>query len=149
MGSFELTGDALTLQKLEEIVHGSIPVTLSSSAKMQMEKSQSLLEKWRKEQKKIYGFNTGFGSLSDIKIKDQDLLVLQKNLIRSHACGVGDPFSEEEVRAIVLIRAHSLAKGYSGVRPLLVTKLLDLLNKKVVPRIPQKGRTPEYPLAKL
>ncbi|MBI3019257.1 MAG: histidine ammonia-lyase [Deltaproteobacteria bacterium] len=139
MGSFILTGSNLTLQKLEEIVYHNTSVSLSSSAQTQMEKSQKLLEKWRKEKKTIYGFNTGFGSLSDVKIKDQDLLALQKNLVRSHACGVGAPFSEEEVRAIVLIRANSLAKGYSGVRPLLVTQLLELLNKKIIPFIPQKG----------
>ena len=139
MSAFNLTGSPLTLQKLEEIVYHNTSVSLGPSAQTQMEKSQKLLEKWRKRKKTIYGFNTGFGSLSDVKIKDQDLLALQKNLVRSHACGVGAPFSEEEVRAIVLIRANSLAKGYSGVRPLLVTKLLELLNKKVIPSIPQKG----------
>ena len=139
MNSFVLTGSNLTLQKLEEIVYHNTSVSLSPFAQTQMEKSLKLLEKWRKEKKIIYGFNTGFGSLSDVKIKDQDLLTLQKNLVRSHACGVGLPFSEEEVRAIVLVRANSLAKGYSGVRPLLVTKLLELLNKNVIPLIPQKG----------
>src|SRR3989338_183681 len=118
MSSFVLTGSNLTLQKLEEIVYHNTAVSLGSSAQTQMEKSQKLLEKWRKRKKTIYGFNTGFVSLSDVKIKDQDLLTLQKNLVRSHACGVGLPFSEEEVRAIVLVRANSLAKGYSGVRPL-------------------------------
>ena len=87
----------------------------------------------------VYGVNTGFGKLSDVRIPPEKLAELQFNLVRSHAGGVGNPLSEAEVRAMVLLRANVLAKGYSGVRPELVELLIALLNAGVHPVIPEKG----------
>jgi len=86
-----------------------------------------------------YGINTGFGKLSDRRIGHSQIKTLQVNLIRSHACGVGPPFSEEETRGMMLCRANALAKGFSGVRPELVAFLLTLLNRRIHPVIPSQG----------
>lgn len=87
----------------------------------------------------IYGVNTGFGALSNVVINPDQIEELQRNLIRSHCTGVGEPFPEEDVRAMMLLRANFFARGNSGVRLELVQKLLDLLNRRVNPVVPQKG----------
>jgi histidine ammonia-lyase len=87
----------------------------------------------------VYGVSTGFGKLSDVHIGGSDIAQLQKNLIRSHASGVGDALSQEETRALILMRANVLAKGFSGVRPVIVERLCDLLNHHVYPVIPCRG----------
>lgn len=130
---------SLTLEKVEEIVFHKRKIFLHPKNLIRMKESLRLLRQWEDEGRTIYGLNTGFGILSDIKIPKDKTATLQKNLILSHACGVGDPFSEEEVRTIILLKAHCLAQGYSGVRPLIVEKLLELLNKNHIPFIPKKG----------
>ena len=87
----------------------------------------------------VYGVNTGFGKLADQRISLSDIRQLQLNLLRSHAAGVGDPLTREETRGMLLLRANVLARGYSGVRPLLVDYLLTLLNRDVLPMIPSRG----------
>ena len=104
-----------------------------------MTESLKKLALWTKEGETIYGINTGVGALSDVRIEGEKLNQLQLNIVRSHSTGVGPYFSEEEARAIVLLRAHMLSQGYSGVRPLVVKTLLSLLNKNLIPLIPQKG----------
>ena len=86
-----------------------------------------------------YGINTGFGKLSDVRIGSEDLQQLQRNLVRSHACGLGEPLEEAEVRAMLLLRANVLTKGLSGVRYQLIELLIALLNSRVHPVIPRKG----------
>jgi histidine ammonia-lyase len=88
---------------------------------------------------RVYGINTGFGALAEQRIGDADLERLQMNLIRSHACGVGPPYSTDVVRAMVLLRAHVLARGHSGARPEVIDALVGLLNRRVHPRIPSRG----------
>ena len=87
----------------------------------------------------VYGVNTGFGKLSDVKIEPGEVQALQRNLVRSHACGVGDPLPEPEVRAMLLLRANVLAKGFSGVRPRVVEMLLAMLNRGIHPVVPARG----------
>ncbi|MGC8866744.1 MAG: histidine ammonia-lyase [Elusimicrobiales bacterium] len=87
----------------------------------------------------MYGINTGFGELASKNISKQDLKKLQINLIRSHACGVGYPLSDDEARLMMLIRANELSRGFSGVRPVVINSLCEFLNKGIIPYIPQKG----------
>ena len=84
----------------------------------------------------VYGINTGFGKLCDVKIAHEDLERLQLNLVRSHACGIGRPLSPAETRVMLALRANTLALGYSGVRPLLAVTLCDMLNAGVLPVVP-------------
>jgi histidine ammonia-lyase len=91
------------------------------------------------ENRTVYGVNTGFGKLSDVRIDPSQIRELQLNLVRSHSCGLGDPLSIEEARAMVLLRANVLALGYSGCRPIVVETLIELLNRGVTPVIPEKG----------
>jgi histidine ammonia-lyase len=87
----------------------------------------------------VYGLNTGFGSLRDVVIRPEKLNELQRNLIRSHSCGVGAPLAEDAVRAMMVLRANTLVKGYSGVRPLIIETLVWMLNRRVHPVIPAQG----------
>lgn len=87
----------------------------------------------------VYGVNTGFGKLSDVHISHENVERLQLNLIRSHACGVGNPLSDAEARALMLLRANVLAAGYSGARPQVLEHLVAMLNAGLIPRIPEKG----------
>jgi histidine ammonia-lyase len=87
----------------------------------------------------VYGVNTGFGKLSDVRIPQSDLRQLQLNLVRSHACGIGNPLSEAEVRAMILLRANVLALGFSGVRLEIVQLLCEMINRHVYPVVPEKG----------
>ncbi|OGQ13664.1 MAG: histidine ammonia-lyase [Deltaproteobacteria bacterium RIFCSPHIGHO2_02_FULL_40_11] len=139
MKSIFITGNNLTFQDFENICYRNQPVRLHPKAKKNVEKNLALLESWKKENKKIYGLNTGFGILSDKQISNTQTQELQENLIRSHSCGVGPLFSKPEVRGILLLRAHVLASGYSGVRPKVIELLLHCLNKNILPVIPQKG----------
>ncbi len=139
MSTFAITGKNLTLDILRDVAHKKTKVTLAPVAKKHMIQSLECVHRWTKNGKIIYGLNTGFGRLSDVRIDNGKNKTLQLNLIRSHACGVGSALSEPEVRAVILLRAQVLARGYSGVRPLIVEMLLKLLNKNIVPVIPQKG----------
>lgn len=114
-------------------------VVLSQSAIDKMKVSRSVVERFAGSEKPTYGVNTGFGAFATTKISKDKLLTLQKNILLSHACGVGEPLAEDIVRATILTRAHTLALGYSGVRPIVVEKLCELLNKRIVPYVPSKG----------
>jgi len=87
----------------------------------------------------VYGVNTGFGKLADVRIAHHEIEALQLNLVRSHACGIGSPLSEPEVRAMMLLRANVLALGFSGIRPEVVDLLCEMLNRRVHPVVPEKG----------
>lgn len=128
--------------KIEDVVNVSkqgFLVEFDKNTKQIVDKSRSHVEKIIKEHHAVYGINTGFGSLKSIKISDEELDQLQVNLIRSHSCGVGTPFSLEEVRAMMLVRLNSLIKGYSGVRFELVELVRNMLNKDIVPYVPSQG----------
>ena len=134
-----IDGNSLTLEQIEDVALSNIKVLLKPDTVSKIQKSREVVEKLAKGKSPVYGVNTGFGSLSNVKISADKINELQLNLIRSHSTGVGEPFSPEVTRAIMLLRANVLAKGYSGIRPKLVQLLLDCLNKNVLPVIPQKG----------
>jgi histidine ammonia-lyase len=104
-----------------------------------MSRSRSVIEAIVNEDRAVYGVSTGFGKLSDVHIGRDQITSLQHNLVRSHASGVGDPFGEEECRALMLLRANVLAKGFSGARPVVAERLCDLLNHHIYPVVPCRG----------
>jgi histidine ammonia-lyase len=135
----ELNGQRLSLAQIAAIAAGKESVALSSAARQRVEKSRAVVEKIIAEGRTVYGVNTGFGRLSDVRIEPTQLRALQLNLVRSHACGLGRPLSIEESRAMLLLRANVLALGYSGCRPMVIEKLIELLSRGVTPLIPEKG----------
>ena len=134
-----LTGKDLTLELALSVLSSDEKVFLSEEARKEVVKSRKAVEKIVSEKQIVYGITTGFGKFSDVYIQTSDVKQLQYNLIRSHACGVGDPFPEKVSRAMLLLRANALSKGYSGVRLDVISCLLDLLNTTVHPVIPQQG----------
>ncbi|MEP7336125.1 MAG: histidine ammonia-lyase [Acidobacteriota bacterium] len=134
----ELDGASLTLAKTKAVADGE-PVSLSHQARERIVKSRRFVEQIIARGDVVYGINTGFGALSEMTIPNDKLRELQVNLVRSHACGVGDPLAERVVRAMMLHRANVLAKGFSGCRPLIVETLIAMLNNRVHPIIPAKG----------
>jgi histidine ammonia-lyase len=134
-----LTGNSLTFEQIYAVVFDSAPVELSAAARGQMDASRAVIEKLLASGTTVYGVNTGFGELSTVRISADQLKQLQVNLVRSHACGVGAPLDEAETRAMMLLRANALAKGLSGVRPVVVETLCAMLNAGVHPVIPSQG----------
>ncbi len=134
-----LDGNRLTLSDFHAVVFDRQEVGLDTAARKLMEKSRAHVEKAIATGERIYSINTGFGVLSKVKIPPESLDELQVNLIRSHSVGIGPLHSEAESRGLLLLRANVLAKGFSGVRPLIVETLCQMLNKKVHPAIPMKG----------
>ncbi|MBL8168098.1 MAG: histidine ammonia-lyase [Acidobacteria bacterium] len=134
----ELDGASLTLAQTEAVAVGE-SVSLSDSARARIAASRQLVADIIARGEVVYGINTGFGALSEMTIPNDELQQLQVNLVRSHACGVGDPLPQPVVRAMLLHRANVLAKGFSGCRPVVVETLLSLLNQGVHPVIPSKG----------
>jgi histidine ammonia-lyase len=128
----------LTVEQVAAVARGQ-RVELAASAYEAIEKARAYVESVVSRKQLVYGITTGFGRFSDVVIDEKDVGQLQLNLIRSHACGVGDPLSKQETRALMLLRANALAKGHSGARPQLVQLLIDCLNKDVLPVIPTKG----------
>ncbi|MBQ0139296.1 MAG: histidine ammonia-lyase [Kurthia sp.] len=134
-----LTGQDLTIEQLEKICLHNEEVEIASTALKAVEKSRLAVEKIVDEQRVVYGITTGFGKFSDVFIAKENVEQLQLNLIRSHACGVGEAFPIPVSRAMILLRLNALIKGVSGVRIELVQLLATLLNKKIHPVIPQQG----------
>jgi histidine ammonia-lyase len=134
-----LDGQPLTLAEIEAVSLGGCRVDVASEAQVRMAASRATIEEILAAGQTVYGVNTGFGKLSDVSIPADKLAQLQTNLVRSHAGGVGQPLSEGESRAMLLLRANVLAKGFSGSRPAVVNLLVALLNAGVYPVIPEKG----------
>ncbi|WP_078393087.1 histidine ammonia-lyase [Shouchella patagoniensis] len=134
-----LTGETLTFQDLEAILYSGVKVGLSKACIEKIHASRRAVEQIVNEGRTVYGINTGFGKFSDVQIDVQNVEELQRNLILSHACGVGPLFSNKISQAMMVLRANALAKGYSGVRLEVVEMLLELVNKEVYPCIPQQG----------
>ena len=131
--------EGMTLENLIAIARKGAQVQLTADAEKQVLKSRHLIEQWVQEGRRIYGITTGFGALSDVAISKRDTRQLQKNILMSHAAGVGKPFDEETVRAILALRIKDLARGHSGIRLSTVQHLVTLLNWGVWPIIPEKG----------
>jgi histidine ammonia-lyase len=134
-----IDGNSLTLADLERVADGDNEVRLSDSSRARMEKSRYMVDDMLRAGRTLYGINTGFGKLSDVRISPADLNLLQKNLIVSHACGLGPTLSPREVRALLLLKVNSLSTGLSGCRPELVDFLLKMLRHNLLPVIPEKG----------
>ncbi len=135
----QLRGQRLTLEQIAAIAYGREQATLSDEARVRIEAARRVVEKIVEENRTVYGVNTGFGRLSDVRIEQGDLRQLQLNLVRSHSCGLGNPLSEAEARAMLLLRTNVLACGLSGARAEVVDTLLAMLEKGVTPVIPEKG----------
>jgi histidine ammonia-lyase len=139
LGLLELNGQPLSLEQIGQVASGSMDAAIARAARQRIASSQAVVERIVASNETAYGINTGFGKMSDVRIGPGDLQQLQRNLVRSHASGLGEPLEEPEVRAMLLLRANVLAKGLSGVRSALIELLVALLNHRVHPVIPAKG----------
>jgi len=137
--SVALSGNDLTFPQLYDVALGGEQVQLTASAIERMSASRAVVDRLVASGETAYGINTGFGKLASVRISAEQVRQLQVNLVRSHGCGVGAPLSDPETRAMMLLRANALAKGLSGVRPLVVETLCKMLNAKVHPVIPSQG----------
>ena len=134
-----LDGNHLTLAEIDAVAKEEALVSIAPEALQRISESRHVIEEILQSDKIVYGVNTGFGKLSEVRIAPGQLNDLQLNLVRSHAAGVGQPFPIPVTRAIMLLRANVLAKGYSGIRPQVVKLLAEMLNKNIHPIIPSKG----------
>jgi histidine ammonia-lyase len=140
LSPMEIQGFDLTGSDVFRVAFDSrVKVTLASSARERMQSSRAYIEKRIQAGEVMYGVNTGFGAFSSVRISDVEIEQLQKNLIRSHSIGVGTPFSKEQTRAMMLLRANALARGHSGIRFEVVEKILEFLNNDLIPVIPSQG----------
>jgi histidine ammonia-lyase len=139
MRGVELTGQPLSLAEIARISRGDGSIQVGASAHAGIHSSRRVVEEIVAKGEVVYGVSTGFGKLSDVHVPAQELRQLQLNLVRSHACGIGNPLSEAEVRAMILLRANVLALGLSGIRLEVVELLCELNNRGVLPVIPAKG----------
>jgi histidine ammonia-lyase len=134
-----LDGQSLSLERLAEFERVQQRVAVSSEAERKLILSRSVVERAANEETPTYGINTGFGAFANRKIAADKLDMLQLNLVRSHAAGVGEPLDAKLVRRLILLKANGLLTGYSGVRPVVVQALVALLNSNVLPIIPRTG----------
>ncbi len=135
----ELNGSSLRLDQMHAILYEDSGVTLNDEALIRVTKSREAVEKIVREDRTVYGINTGFGKFSDVKIDEKDTKALQLHLIRSHACGVGEPFPEIVSRAMVVLRLNALLKGFSGIRAEVLERFAYMVNHRIHPVIPQQG----------
>ncbi len=134
-----INGNSLELKDLVDVSRNDAKVQLSEEAISKIKESRDLIDEFVEKEEIVYGITTGFGKFSDVSISKEDTETLQTNLIRSHACGVGRPLSEEDTRGAMLLRINTLAKGHSGIRLETLNTLIEMLNKGVHPIIPEKG----------
>jgi histidine ammonia-lyase len=134
-----LTGNDLTFDQLYAVALRNEAVSLAPAAVTRMKASRAVVDRLVAANETAYGINTGFGKLASVRISAEQVRQLQINLVRSHVCGVGTPLSTPEVRAMMLLRANALAKGLSGIRPVVVETLCSMLNAGVHPVIPSQG----------
>ncbi|HEX4998110.1 MAG TPA: histidine ammonia-lyase [Terriglobia bacterium] len=139
MDPLQIDGQTLTIDDVHQVAAARRRVVLAPEAAERMSRSRQVIEAIVREGRAVYGVSTGFGKLADVHIGSDQITPLQHNLVRSHAAGLGDPFTEEETRALMLLRANVLAKGLSGARPIVAERLCDLLNHDVYPVIPCRG----------
>ncbi|MBD8036836.1 histidine ammonia-lyase [Solibacillus sp. A46] len=135
----QLNGQNLSMGQLAQILYSKEKVEIAEEAKVRVVKSREAVERIVQQDKTVYGINTGFGKFSDVKIAEQEVSKLQVNLIRSHACGFGEPFTEKVAKAMMVLRLNALLKGLSGIRLEVLERLLYMINEDVIPVIPQQG----------
>lgn len=134
-----LDGESLRLDDVVAVARHGRPVALAEKARRRIARCREMVELLLEREEKVYGLTTGFGKLRDVPIATEDVAALQKNLIMSHACGVGDPFPEDVVRAATLLRINTLCRGNSGIRLEVVEQFVHLLNDGVYVYVPEKG----------
>ena len=139
MREIVVDGSALTVEDVVAVAHGQARASLGPDVPRRMETSRSVVVKALSGGAPVYGVNTGFGALADTPVGEADLTTLQGAIVRSHAAAVGVPLEDEVVRALLLLRARTLAAGYSGVRAELPARLLELLSLGLLPVVPGKG----------
>src|SRR5262249_27499290 len=137
--AMELKGERISLVQLAAVAFGGEAVHISPVARPRILASRKAIEQIVERDPVVYGVNTGFGKLSDVRIPHGELRQLQLNLVRSHACGIGHRLSEPEVRAMMVLRANVLALGFSGIRFEVIELLCEMLNRRVYPVVPEKG----------
>ena len=134
-----IDGGSLSVEAVARVARDGEPVTVAPAAYPRMERSRAVIEDALRRGDPVYGVNTGFGKLSEVRIADADVERLQEHLVTSCCTGVGEPFPAEVVRGMLLLRANSLAAGLSGVRPVIVDTLVAMLERGVLPVVPSKG----------
>jgi len=134
-----LDGDGLAIEQVIAVAAHEDIAALSPASIEKMLRSRSVVERLAASDEPVYGVNTGVGLLADVRVPPADLEQLQRNVVRSHAAGTGDPLAREEVRAMMLIRANVLAKGFSGIRPAVAERLCQMLERGVTPVVPSQG----------
>lgn len=139
INSIEIDGGSLNLKELAAVSRFGAKVKIKQEAISAMEKSRQMVKEILEKGKPVYGINTGFGALSQVSVNAKQAGKLQNNLILSHAVGCGEPLPKETVRAMLLLRANALCKGHSGIRPQIVSTLVEMLNRGVHPIVPEKG----------
>ncbi|MDR3763642.1 MAG: histidine ammonia-lyase [Acidobacteriota bacterium] len=139
MSVLQLNGNDLTLETFAQVVLEHRPVELEPAARQRVLEARAVVDDLVAGDRVAYAITTGVGHLADVRISNDQARELQINLVRSHAVGVGDPLSQSESRGMMLLRANSLAKGFSGVRPVVIETLCQMLNKGVHPVIPSQG----------
>ena len=139
MNPLRLNGNDLSFDDLHDVVVERRPVMMEAGARQKVESARAVVDALVRENRVAYAITTGVGKLSDVHIEPAQNRQLQFNLIRSHSVGVGEPLSQEETRAMMLLRANSLAKGYSGVRPQVIDLICEMLNRSVHPVVPSQG----------
>ena len=139
MRTVVVNGDGLTVEDVVDVASGEADAELAPSVPATMERSRAVVAAAIEGDAPVYGVNTGFGALADTRVGEKDLARLQGAIVRSHAAATGEPLDDATVRALLLLRARTLAAGYSGVRPQLPARLIELLNLGLLPVVPGKG----------
>ncbi|MFZ0759950.1 MAG: aromatic amino acid lyase, partial [Candidatus Sulfotelmatobacter sp.] len=129
MNALHISGNDLTLEAVQEVAAEHRPVLLSADARAAVDRARAVVDEIVAGNRLAYAITTGVGKLSDVRIAGEQIRELQVNLVRSHAVGVGEPLSITEARAMMLLRANSLAKGFSGVRAIVIDTLCEMLNR--------------------
>jgi histidine ammonia-lyase len=135
----EIDGNSLTIDGLVAIARESAPVTVTAAARGRVDAARAVVDEYLRRDAPAYGINTGFGNFAEVRIPAESLDALQLNLLRSHAAGVGEPLAVPFVRAMMALRANTLAKGFSGIRSTTLDALIALLNRGVHPVVPSRG----------
>jgi histidine ammonia-lyase len=139
LNALHINGNDLTLEAVREVAADRRAVLLSPDARAVVDQARAVVDDIVSNNRLAYAITTGVGKLSDVRIAGDQIRELQLNLVRSHALGVGDPLSASETRAMMLLRANSLAKGHSGVRGVVIDRLCEMLNRAVTPFVPSQG----------
>src|SRR4051812_5162437 len=139
LNALHINGNDLTLQDVREVAADRRAVLLSPDARELVKRARAVVDEIVASDKVAYAITTGVGKLSEVRIAGEQIRELQVNLVRSHAVGVGQPLPIAETRAMMLLRANSLAKGHSGVRPIVIDTLCEMLNRGVTPVVPSQG----------